>query len=375
MVTDLSRRDVVLSGALGAGLMLGMQRLAGQPAPRAAGAPDDAIRLAFNENPYGPGPAARAAIAGAIADCWKYAVPEEMTLRALIAAREGLTPRHVLIGQGSTEILHMAAVAYGLGGGELVTARPTFNLVADHVRAVGGSVREVALDADLRHDLPAMRAAVTPTTRLVYICNPNNPTGTLLPAAALREFNTSLPKEVALLVDEAYLEFGANPAADSMVGELRAGAHVIVARTFSKLHGLAGLRVGYALARPDVIERLARLKQTVASSLGLAAASASYRDVEFQAATRRLVAEGKAITTAALDELGLRHARSSANFVFFDTGAPVAGFIAAMRQRGFAVGRPFAGYESWCRVSIGTVEQMQAFAAALRLHFAGGRPS
>jgi len=339
-----------------------------QPAPagRAAGG---AIRLAGNENPYGPGAAARAAIAAAVDDSWKYPIAEEMAFKAAIAEREGLTPRHVMIGAGSSEILHIAALLAAADGGELVTAVPTFSYVAEQVRALGGGVREVPLDERMGLDLAALRAAVTPATRLVYVCNPNNPTGARLPGAPLRRFIGELPPAVTVLVDEAYLEIAADMATESMADRVKAGASVIVARTFSKLHGLAGLRIGYALAPPELIERMARLRLLVPSSLGLAAAAASYADLAFQAETRGRIAESLAVTTAALAELRRPCVPSSANFVFFDTGAPVGDFLAAMRQRGFALGRPFPPYGNWCRVSMGTVEQMRLFAAALRGHF------
>ncbi len=373
MPTILSRRAVLgASRALLAGAALGPLAPVGaaQNAPR--GAPESgAIRLAANENPYGPGPAARAAIQAAIADSWKYPFGEAMALKALIAGQEGLTPRHVMIGDGSSEILHIAALLTGPGGGELITAAPTFSFVAEHTRASGGSVREIPLDNELRHDLKAMRAALSPATRLVYICNPNNPTGTLVPGAELREFLAGLPRAVTALIDEAYLELAADMTEHSMADRVRAGDNVIVARTFSKLHGLAGLRIGYALARPDLIERMARLKLVMASSLGLAAATASYTDVAFQAESRRNIATGVALTTAVLDELKLRYAPTWGNFVFFDTGSPAPQFMAAMRRRGIVLGRPFAPYTTWCRVSMGTVAQMRLFADALRAHFAG----
>jgi histidinol-phosphate aminotransferase len=371
MTANFSRRDLLgISGALAAGAALGpLPGTVAAQMPASAALRSNAVRLGFNENPYGPGPAARAAIQAAIADAWKYPVPEEMELRAMIAAREGLTPRHVLIGDGSSEILHVAAVLQAHGGGELLTAAPTFSMAAEHVRASGGTVREVPLDAGMRFDLAAMRAAISPATRLIYVCNPNNPTGTLVPGAELRAFLDAVPREVTVLVDEAYLELASDLAEHSAVSHVKKDANVIVARTFSKLHGLAGLRVGYALARPDLVERMTRLKLTVASNLGLVAAAASYADLEFQETSRRRIAEGVAITIAALDELKLRHAPTRANFVFFDTGEPIAGFIAAMRQKGFAVGRPFPPYATWCRVSMGTVEQMRAFAAALRAHY------
>jgi histidinol-phosphate aminotransferase len=369
MSSTISRRALIgAPPALLAGAALGvLPQAAAAASMDAATNRESAIRLAANENPYGPGPAARAAILAALGDSWKYPITEEMALKALIGEREGLTPRHVLVGDGSSEILHIAAVL--CGEGELVTATPTFSFVVEHVRAVGGSVREVPLDGQLRYDLKALRAAVSPATRLVYVCNPNNPTGTVLNGRELREFIASVPPSVTVLVDEAYLDIASDMSEQSVVDRVRAGDRVVIARTFSKLHGLAGLRIGYALAPPEVIGQMARLKLVSANNLGLRAATASYQDLEFQARSRESIAAGVAITIAALDTLKLRYATTGANFVFFDTGQPVAGFLAAMRQRGFALGRPFPGYPTWCRVSMGTVEQMRQFAAALRAHY------
>lgn len=328
------------------------------------------IRLAGNENPHGPGPAARAAIAAAIGDSWKYPMAEEMALRTRIAEREGVTPRHVMIGDGSSEILHIAGIVFGLERGELLTAVPTFTMIADHARAIGAMVREIPLDGAMRYDLAAMAAAISGQTRLIYVCNPNNPTGTMVPGTDLREFIAAVARRAMVLVDEAYLEFLPDAAAHSAVARVIAGDDVIVARTFSKLHGLAGLRIGYALARPDIIERMSRLKLTAPASLGLAAAGASLADTEFQAFSRRSISDGVAITVSALEDIGLRFAPTSANFVFFDTGSPVREFLGAMRERGFSLGRPFPPYLNWCRVSIGTVEQMRSFDQALRAHYA-----
>lgn len=367
MSTLLSRRHVLVAppALLAGGLLATRPALAQGPPAAARGA----IRLAGNENPLGPGPAARAALAAAAGDAWKYPMGEEMALRAMIAEREGLTPAHVLLGAGSSEILHLAALVAGAGGGEMLTCAPTFDYAAGQVRAIGGRARELPLDAAMRFDLPALRVAVSQATRLVYLCNPNNPTGTWLPGGDLRGFIAGLPQSVTVLVDEAYLELATDVAEHSMVDRVRAGDNVIVARTFSKLHGLAGLRIGYALARPDLAARLGQLRLVALCGPGLAAAAASYRDFDFQATSRRQIAEGVAITTAALDEIGRPHTDTRGNFVFFDTGAPVAAFLGAMRERGFSLGRPYAAYPNWCRVSMGTVAQMQQFTGALRAHF------
>lgn len=377
MTITISRRTVIrasravlATAALASWPAAGPAQTAERPAGAARSGPSGrTLRLAANENPYGPGPAARAAMEKAVPDSWMYPMAEEMALKSLIAEREGLSPRHVMIGDGSSEILHVAALLAGAGGGELVMAAPTFLFVAGHVRAIGGSVREVPLDRQMRHDLKAMAAVVTPATRLIYICNPNNPTGTLVAGAQLREFIAAVPKDATVLVDEAYLEIASDMAEHSMADRVKAGDNVIVARTFSKLHGLAGLRIGYALARPDLIERMARLKLTVPSGPGLAAATASYTDLAFQSASRQHIAEGISTTTGVLDELRRPYAATRANFVFFDTGQPIAQFLGAMRERGFALGRPFPPYGTWCRVSMGTVEQMRQFAGALREYY------
>ena len=332
--------------------------------------PTGSARLSANENPYGPGPAAREAIQRAIADGWKYSFGEEMALKKLIAEREGLTPGHVILGDGSSEILHIAGVLYGAGGGEVIHAAPTFAMVADYAKELGASVQAVPLDQGLTHDLKAMAARISKQTRLIYICNPNNPTGTLVPGRDVRDFIATVPKDIVVLVDEAYLDLSDDMAEHTTVPRVQAGDNVIVARTFSKLHGLAGLRIGYGLARPDIIQRLERMKLPVLSTIGLRAATASYQDVAFQTESRKRIAEGVAITLKALDERKLRYAPTRGNFVFFDTGRPVGQVLAAMRERGFSLGRPFPPYDTWCRVSMGRVEQMQAFAGAIREVFA-----
>lgn len=370
MTATLTRRSVM--GAtrwLFTGALLGSWAGPGRSQVVHAG-PSGAARLSANENPYGPGPAAREALQNAIADGWKYSFGEDIALKKLIADREGLTPAHVILGDGSSEILHIAGVLCGAGGGEVIHAVPTFALAADYARELGATVQAVPLDADFKHDLKAMAARVSKQTRLIYVCNPNNPTGTLVAGREVRDFIAVMPRDVMVFVDEAYLDLAEDFAAHTAVPRVQAGDNVIVARTFSKLHGLAGLRVGYGLARPDIVQRMERLKLPVLGTPGLRAAMASYQDLPFQADSRKRIAEGISITLAALDERRLRYAAPRGNFVFFDTGRPASQFLADMRQRGFSLGRPFPPYDTWCRVSMGRVEQMQAFAAALREYFA-----
>jgi histidinol-phosphate aminotransferase len=294
----------------------------------------------------------------------------DQRLKQLIAAREDLSPQQVMIAEGSGEILRIAGLVFGAQS-EVVAARPTFGFLQDYARQLGATVTEVPLDDDMTHDLGALSAAVTDRTGLVYVCNPNNPTGTLVPGPKLRPFVRDMAKRTTVLVDEAYLDLWEDWPEHTATERVRAGEPVIVTRTFSKLHGLAGLRVGYALAPPELIRRLEKHRMTIQGCAGVAAATASYQDQEFQALSRARLREALATTTGALQALELRYVENGrGNFVFFDTGGPLADFSAAMRREGFMVGRPFAPYGTWCRVSMGTVEQMQGFAAALRNYFA-----
>jgi len=327
-------------------------------------------RLIANENPYGPAASARRAVTEVLATAWQYPMGHDQPLKKLIAEREGLTTAHVMLGDGSGEILRIAGLVYGMGGRDIVAARPTFGFLQDYARQLGATVTEVPLDENLRHDLKGLAAAVTGRTGLLYVCNPNNPTGTLVPGAELRPFLRDMAGRTTVLVDEAYLDLWADWPAHTATERVRAGDPVIVTRTFSKLHGLAGLRVGYALAPPEIIQRLEKHRVTLLGCAGVAAATASYQDLEFQAFSRARLQEGLAITTGALRELKRRHVEEGrGNFVFFDTGGPLADFSAAMRRAGYLVGRPFPPYDSWCRVSMGTVEQMRGFAEALRGYF------
>ena len=381
MAAVVSRRSLLLgsSAVLAAGVLT--RSATGQPAALAAGpaalpapvpapVPASLVRLIANENPYGPAPSARRAVTDALATAWQYPMGHDQPLKQLIATREGLSPAHVMIGEGSGEILRIAGLVFGTGGGEVVAATPTFNFLQDYARQVGGTVTEVPLDGRMRHDLKALAAAVTGRTRLLSVCNPNNPTGTLIKGSELRPFVQAMAKQTTVLVDEAYLDLWDDWPAHTATDRVAAGDPVIVTRTFSKLHGLAGLRVGYALAPPALIQRLEKQRMTLLGFAGVAAATASYQDLEFQAFSRARLQESLAITTAALRELRLPHVEETrGNFVFLDTGGPLADFSAAMRREGYLVGRPFPRYPTWCRVSMGTVEQMQGFAAAMRGYF------
>ena len=328
----------------------------------------DLLRLSANENPYGPSASAVSAMTNAMADGWMYA-SDSGALAKLIAEREGVPLDHVLITEGSAEILRLAALIYASNGSEMVAASPTFEQCPDYAEKCGGRVIAVPLDRDMKHDLAAMDARMTGKTGLVYVCNPNNPTATLLDAKALRSFVDGAASRAMVLVDEAYIDLIDDPAGNTMIDRVKAGKNVIIARTFSKIHGMAGLRVGFAIARPDIIKRMNGLRMSVPNKMGLVAAIASYQDTDFMAHSRKMIREGMSMTFKALDGIGLEHVKSQANFLMFNTGKPMREFMTAMRSRNIAVGRPFPPYDTWCRVSMGKVEQMPRFVEALQAHF------
>jgi histidinol-phosphate aminotransferase len=334
----------------------------GAPATDAVSRP---IQLGFNENPWGPGPKARAAVAAAIDDGCRYGNEYSTRLIAAIAAREGVAPERIVLGSGSGELLHM--LAFGWASRSIVTcAWPTFGQLMTFAEKVAAEVRRVPLDERLQHDLAAIAAAAPSGEGLVYLCNPNNPTGTVIDGPRLREACRALAARTLVVVDEAYMDLIEPGATESMVDLARGDTNVIVLRTFSKVHGLAGLRVGYAIGRPDNIKKLRNLQMATPNVLGLAAAAASLTDEAFIKASREHIVADRRRVSAACRELGMECSESHGNFVFVRTGVPVTEFRARMRSLGIEVGRPFEPLVDWCRISLGRTADNTALIAALR---------
>ena len=362
---SVSRRDLLgASALLLAGPSAMLRAAAGETPANEGGGP---VVLCWNENPYGPSPAARAAISQSLAAGCRYPTDEEIAaLGAALAAHEDISANHIVIGTGSGELLRALGLLYGRDGGEIIAAHPTYEELTGYAQHWGAAMKFVPVDAQLRHDLPAMHAALSPHTRAIYICNPNNPTGTALPAAQIREFVRSLPPSVVAIVDEAYLDFAAAGETASVAGLVPQGQRVVVLRTFSKIHGMAGLRCGYAVAPPDIAAQLAAACMTTPNIFAVRAARASLTDRGFRADCRQRIQASRARITAELTRLKLRYAEPQGNFVFFDTGMPLSRFSDLMRQRNILVGRLFAPYDTWCRITIGTEPEVTAFLGALR---------
>jgi len=326
----------------------------------------DAVKLASNENPLGPPPAALAAVRAAAGQVARYPDGSGHRLRHALAERLGVGADQVTLGNGSNDVLELAARCFIAPGDEAVYSEHAFAVYPLVVQAVGG-VGRVAPARDYGHDLEAMAALVTPRTRVMFIANPNNPTGTWVEAAALDRLLAALPREVVVVLDEAYHEYVEDPAYPR--GHALVGDHpnLLVTRTFSKIYGLAGLRVGYGVSSPQLADLLNRVRQPFnVNSLGLAAAEAALGDEAHVARSRAVNGAGLAQLQAGLDRLGLHWLPSAGNFITFHTPQPAGEVYRALLERGVIV-RPVDNYglPDHLRVTVGTEEDNHRFLAAL----------
>jgi histidinol-phosphate aminotransferase len=323
------------------------------------------VRLSSNENPYGPSPTALSAMTEAFGLAWRYPDEHQETLVAELSKTHGVGGEQILLGDGSSEILKLAAAAFTSAGKKLVVADPTFEAIAHYARAGGAEVVSVRLTSDYRHDLSKMLD--TTAAGLIYICNPNNPTASLTPKDGVRAFLSRLPRETFALVDEAYFHYVESGDYESVVPLVKDYPNLIVARTFSKIYGMAGLRCGYCVAQSQTIERLrAHQAWDSINIMAIVAALASVRDASHVEQGRRLNGEVKKFVCAELDKMGLAYIPSAANFMMIEMRRDVRPLLASMRQRGVEVGRFFPTLPNHMRVTVGTREEMQTFLAALR---------
>jgi histidinol-phosphate aminotransferase len=321
--------------------------------------PEEIVKLASNENPIGPSPKAVAAMTEALGKAHFYPDGGGYHLRTAIAKKFGLDISNVILGNGSNEIIEFLGHAFLRPGDNIIVADHAFVIYKLMAHLFGASAIEVA-DPGLTADVDAMVRAITPQTKLIYLANPNNPTGTMVGAAELKRLIDDTPKDVAVVLDEAYYEFLANPP-DTLryVHEAR---NVILLRTFSKIQGLASLRIGYGLAHPDLIKLLHKTRQPFnANAIAQVGAIAGLEDDEHQEKTRALTFAGVAFLQSEFEKRGLEYVRSSANFVLVKVGNGKEIFEKLLR-RGTIV-RATGEYKlpEWIRVSVGTMEQNRRF--------------
>jgi histidinol-phosphate aminotransferase len=322
------------------------------------------VRLSSNENPYGPSPKALKAMGNVVDLACRYPDEQNDLLVDAVAKINGINRDQTLLGDGSGEILKLCAETFtGPKQGKLVVADPTFEAILNHASVNGAEVVKVPLTPSYSHDLPKMAAAAK--QGLVYICNPNNPTASITPKNDLREFIAKTPHQTIILVDEAYFHYADSPEYESVIPLIKDHPNLIVARTFSKIYGMAGLRCGYCVAQKETIERM-RPHQAWDSVniMALAAATVSLSDADQVANGQRLNSEAKKFTTGELDKMGYKQIPSQANFIMIDVKRPVVPLIEAMKQRNVQVGRLFPALPNHMRVTIGKKTEMESFLSA-----------
>jgi len=331
-------------------------------------APVMKARLSANENPFGPSPAAKKAIQDSLELSYQYPFMRMRELTGKIAEYEGIKQDQIFMDAGSSPILLAAAMFYGKGGAEIISGDPSYNDLPSDAEKHGATWIKVPLTADYKLDLDAMEAKISSKTGLVYICNPNNPTATILDTAKLKAFCERVSKKVPVFVDEAYIDYLPDPQSVSMIDMVKKGNNVIVARTFSKLYGFAGLRCGYIVAQPAAIKDISKyaVGSMSLSAPTVAAAIVAYQEKEFLQDALKKTLASKEYLYSVLKAEGYTYIPSSANFVMFPLKMEGAKFSKEMSTRGVSIRTWKINGAEWCRVSIGRMDEMQAFAEAFK---------
>ena len=324
--------------------------------------PDYVVRLSANENPYGPSRVALKAIHENMHLTNRYQT-DPRPLMATVAEMNGVTPDHVVVGTGSGEILATVGMLTGMRGGSVVCADPTYQSLLRYADRAGVEIIRVPVNEALNADLDGMRRALRDDTSLVYLVNPNNPIPSVIDGEAMKEFVLEMSQKYLVFVDEAYHEYADDPNYKSMVELIIEGhKNIIVSRTASKIHGLAGMRVGFGYAHPEHIAEMRWRKTGQNTILGIEAAHASYKDDEFQKFSLRKNIESRKIVYDMCEELGLRYVRSNTNFTFIETGMNNEDLQAQMLEYGILTGRNFPPFNNtWSRISMSKPEEMQYF--------------
>ena len=349
-------RRQVLQGLLGGAAALALPRLAlGQ-----VEIPPGQIRLMFNENPYGPSPKALAEVAKILPMTAYYPGEIENDLMALLMERHNLDRDQVFLASGSNEGLQAAMMAFGKRG-KVISPALTYSDHLLYAEKLGVEVQRIPLRDDMAIDLEAMARAVNDSVSLIYLCNPNNPTGMAIDGDELRSFCREVGGRVPILIDEAYNELTDKPDYTSMVDLVRGGANILITRTFSKIFGMAGLRVGYGMGHPDIVSVVKDNVMAWLNGVGLYAAYHSYLDEDFIAFSREKVIQGREMVNATFRRHGIEPLPSQTSFVYADIGRNADDFEAAMAARNVRIRGAYDGYDTFSRVSMGRLEELEIF--------------
>jgi histidinol-phosphate aminotransferase len=363
----MDRRQLLKQGALAAAAFTFSRDLFSREAEKiiASSGFGDFIKLSSNENPHGPSPMARKAMMNAVNGSNRY--PWEVTtqLREKIASLYSLTLEHVIVGAGSSELLGVVSLMAALQKGNAVAPDPTFRLWMPAAGKVGLSIKLVPLATGKITDLQRMKDNIDANTKMVYICNPANPTGTIIPAAELETFIKDIAPKCIILLDEAYTEFCDEPSMANLVNDY---PNLIVAKTFSKIYGMAGARVGFALSHPQTIKQLNELQPWAnagASAVSLAGALASLDDKEFTGFCKKENQKARSVFYTSLEKSGMPYIKSHTSFVYFDS-TPYNKDVRQLLESQQIIGaRTFEEGTKWLRLSVGTVDEMQKVASVL----------
>jgi histidinol-phosphate aminotransferase len=325
-------------------------------------------RLLANENPWGPSKKATAAIAAAATKGNRYVYSSCLKMIDILAEKENVKPENILLAPGSTDVLEKIAFALCMkGGGNVVSADPSYMSLVNTATSIGATWKNVKLRSDYAHDLTAMAQAVDAETKLVYICNPNNPTGSLTPIEEIIPFCKNVAPKVPVFIDEAYLELLEKPETQTAVSLVKEGYDVIISRTFSKIHGMAGLRIGYMVAKPERVKMIQDLVRTEMgiSITSLEGALASLKDMDFQQFTRSNNMKNRDYVFGELTKAGLTPIPSYTSFILFPIKMPTKDLLGKMFEKGIGI----RGYEihgsPYARVSMGTMDELKLFVKTL----------
>ncbi len=343
----------------------------GKGAPRTAQELDEYdsyAKLAFNENPYGPPDSVMKAMTKAFKYANRYGYPDG-DIHGEIAKHHGVKPENILLGAGSGEILDVVGTAFTEGGKKVVGVNPSYSQVYQHVTSVRGDAITVPLLPDYRQDIPGLIKATVRNYRnvgFVYLCNPNNPTGRTVSKSEITQLLNGIPEDVPVLIDEAYHHFVEDPSYETSVSHVQAGRRVIVARTFSKIAALAGMRLGYAVAPADLIRKMSPYAMGSINALVRWGGVAALKDTASQAQVKRVTLDLRTKTTTELRNLGFAVIPSETNFFMVHIRRPVVPVIEDFRKKGVLVGRPFPPMLEHLRVSVGTPDEMARFITAFK---------
>ena len=323
---------------------------------------DRYARLTSNENPFGPSASAKKALKAALDDAFLYPRETRKELMTLIAKEEGVTEDHVLLGAGSSELLHAAARVYGGANGKVLSADPTYTSLVRSAQMMGSEWVNIPLDKNFDHDLATMEYKVKPDISLVYLVNPNNPTGKIMTGNEIISFCNTVSSKVLVFVDEAYWDYMENPKGSTTTACIKQGANVIVARTFSKVHAFAGLRVGYCIAQPEVIKKLAKEgPRNSLSGPSMSAATASLTDYDFIKYSVKMNNVGKKFVYDVLEKTGHDYFTSHTNFILFPIAMESEDFKKRMLANGVGIKSMNVAGQDYCRVSMGKMEDLEMF--------------